>query len=58
MPWFVYHVYDHYLLLKLMSSLRPSTIIIDSLFLNIKLPLSRIHVEDVENPNNAVKNPM
>lgn len=51
-----YHIYDHYALLKLMHVFSPQVIVIDSLLTDTQIPLTRVHFDRTNHPNNAIPN--
>lgn len=50
---FYYHIYDHYGLIRLLQSLEPKYIVIDSEMDNLEEPVVRLRRENVTQPNNA-----
>lgn len=49
-----YHVMDHFRLLKLVSSLEPRLVIIDSEFIEVDNAMIQVVTEDTSNPLNAI----
>lgn len=50
-----YHIMDHFLLIKLITSLRPKLIIIDSEFISVPNPMIQLVRERTDNPLNAAE---
>ena len=51
---FLYHIYDHYGMLKLMDMFSPKLIVIDSEIDDLDAPVVRIRKEKTWHPNNAI----